>query len=51
MKYDLPRIDFRAIFKYENSSIGSLVVPCGQTDGQKHRHNESNSRFFPILRT
>jgi hypothetical protein len=32
---------------YENPSIGSRVVPCGQTD----RHDEANSRFFTILRT
>jgi len=41
---------FSNIKFYENLSIGSRVVPCGQTEGQKYRHNESNSRFFPILR-
>jgi len=31
----------------EISSIGSRVVPCGQTD----RHDEANGRFLAILRT
>jgi len=29
----------------ENMSSGSRAVPCGQTDGQTHRHNGANSRF------
>jgi hypothetical protein len=31
---------------HENPSSGSLVVPCGQTDGRRaDRHDEVNSRF------
>ena len=29
----------------ENSSRGSRVVECGQTDRLTDRHNEANSRF------
>ena len=39
--------DFRKIFRYENLSIGSRVVPCGRTDGETRR---SYSRFFAIWR-
>jgi hypothetical protein len=50
---DLMKIEiFRYIFKkyshikfYENPSSGSRFVPYGQTDGQKDRHDEVNSRF------
>jgi len=34
----------------ENSSIGSRVIPCGQTDGwtdrRTGRHDEANIRFL-----
>jgi len=28
----------------ENPSSGSLVVPCGQTEGRTDKHEEANSR-------
>ena len=31
---------------HENPSSGSPVVPCGQTEGQTDRHDETNSHFF-----
>jgi hypothetical protein len=34
---------------HENSSSGSQVVPCGQTDGKADRHDEAKS-LFAILR-
>jgi hypothetical protein len=33
---------------HEKPSIGSRVVPCRQTDTD--RHDEANSRYFVILR-
>jgi len=30
---------------HENPSSGSLVVPCGRTDGRTDRHDEANYRF------
>jgi hypothetical protein len=44
MKLEFPRHIFEkysVINLHENPSIGSRVVPCGQTD----RHDEANSRF------
>jgi len=30
---------------HENTSSGSPVVPCGQTDKVRERHDKANSRF------
>jgi hypothetical protein len=30
---------------HENMFSGSQVVPCGQTEGQKDKHDETNGRY------
>jgi hypothetical protein len=52
MKLELSRHIFKKYLdiKYrENSSSGSRVVPCWQTDRQTDRHAKANSHFFAIL--
>jgi hypothetical protein len=34
-----------SLFCNENWSIGSRIVPCGWTDGQRDGRDEANSRF------
>ena len=48
MEVELPRPIFEkySIIKvHKNAFGGNGIIPCGQTDGRKHRHDDANSRF------